>query len=78
MPHLVADAVGVLDALRLSSVDVVGHDWSSAVAWHLAGAHPDRVATMTGVSVPHPAAFGWALGNDAGQQRRSEYIKLFR
>lgn len=76
--HLVADAVGILDALELSTVDVVGHDWGSVVAWHLAGTHPDRVRTLTAVSVPHPAAFGWALRNDADQQRRSEYIKLFR
>ncbi|MFI0466615.1 alpha/beta fold hydrolase [Saccharopolyspora sp. 5N102] len=76
--HLVADAVGIIDALGLSEVDVVGHDWGSVVAWHLAGWHPDRVRTLTAVSVPHPAAFGWALRNDADQQRRSEYIKLFR
>ncbi|MEV6232056.1 alpha/beta hydrolase [Saccharopolyspora shandongensis] len=76
--HLVADAVGIIDALGLSEVDVVGHDWGSVVAWHLAGWHPERVRTLTAVSVPHPAAFGWALRNDADQQRRSEYIKLFR
>jgi pimeloyl-ACP methyl ester carboxylesterase len=76
--HLVDDVVGLLDALELSSVDVVGHDWGSVVAWTLTAWHPDRVRTLTAVSVPHPAAFGWALRNDADQQRRSEYITLFR
>ena len=37
--------------------DVVGHDWGANVAWTLAGWHPDRVRTLTAVSVPHPAAY---------------------
>lgn len=75
---LVSDAVGLLDALGLAHVDVVGHDWGAVVAWALAAGHPDRVRTLTAVSVPHPDAYGWALANDADQQARSSYIRLFR
>lgn len=75
---LVADAVGLLDAMGLGSVDVVGHDWGAVVAWALAAGHPDRVRTLTAVSVPHPAAYGWALAHDADQQARSAYIRLFQ
>lgn len=78
LPHLVGDALGLLDALGLDRADVVGHDWGAAVAWELAVDHPDRVRTLTAVSVPHPAAFGWAREHDDDQRERSGYIGLFR
>ncbi|WP_051797840.1 alpha/beta fold hydrolase [Catenuloplanes japonicus] len=78
MEKLVADAAGVLDGLGLARAHVAGHDWGAAVAWALAGEHPDRVRSLTAVSVPHPRAFGWALRNDRDQRRRSAYFLLFR
>ena len=78
MPHLVGDAVGVLDALGVERAHVVGHDWGAAVAWQLAGRRPERVRSMTAVSVPHPAAFGAALASDPDQQERSRYMTAFR
>lgn len=54
MAECVADAVAVLDALEVRSAHVVGHDWGAAVAWQLAARHPERVRTLTAVSVPHP------------------------
>ncbi|MFJ6199648.1 alpha/beta fold hydrolase [Micromonospora sp. NPDC092111] len=78
LPELVADAVGVLDALGVDAGHVVGHDWGAVVGWALAARHPERVRTLTAVSVPHPAAFGYALANDRRQQARSSYMMLFR
>ncbi|MEO3744875.1 alpha/beta hydrolase [Plantactinospora sp. B5E13] len=78
LPELVADAVAVLDALDVPSAHVVGHDWGAAVAWRLAADHPDRVRTLTAVSVPHPAPFGAAIAQDPDQQARSTYMQLFR
>ena len=75
MAALVADAVAVLDALGSDRAHVVGHDWGAAVAWQLAGRHPDRVRTLTAVSVPHPAAFATALRTDQDQRTRSRYMK---
>ncbi len=72
---LVADALSVLDAVGAQAAHVVGHDWGAAVAWHLAGRHPQRVRTLTAVSVPHPLAFVEALRNDDDQRRRSRYMK---
>jgi len=47
------------------------------VAWRLAGQQPERVATLTAVSTPHPRAFARALL--AGTQGlRSAYIPVFR
>ncbi|MDG4827589.1 alpha/beta hydrolase [Asanoa sp. WMMD1127] len=74
----VADAVAFVDELAGGRADVVGHDFGAFVAWQLAAAHPERVRSLTAVSVPHPAAFAHALLTDADQQRRSSYIDLFR
>ncbi|WP_083959493.1 alpha/beta fold hydrolase [Streptoalloteichus hindustanus] len=76
--HLVDDAVALLDALGAADAHVVGHDWGALVAWKLAAQHPDRVRSLTALSVPHPAAFAWARQNDPDQARRSAYIDLFR
>jgi pimeloyl-ACP methyl ester carboxylesterase len=38
-------------------VHLVGHDWGAAVAWAAAAAMPERLATVSPISVPHPAAF---------------------
>ena len=78
LDRLGGDIVGLLDALGLPSAHLVGHDWGAAVAWWTAARHPDRVDTLTAVSTPHPAAFGWALRQDADQQSRSRYIGAFR
>jgi hypothetical protein len=47
------------------------------VAWRLAGQQPERVATLTAISTPHPRAFARALL--AGTQGlRSAYVPVFR
>jgi pimeloyl-ACP methyl ester carboxylesterase len=76
MPEFALDAVAILDALGLDQVDVVGHDWGSVVAWHLAVNHTARVRTLTAVSVPHPSAMATARRID-DQRQRSEYMLLF-
>jgi pimeloyl-ACP methyl ester carboxylesterase len=54
---LVADTIALLDAAGLDRAHLVGHDWGAAVAWATAARHPDRLRSLTAVSVPHPAAF---------------------
>ncbi|MFB9235935.1 alpha/beta fold hydrolase [Plantactinospora siamensis] len=76
--ELVADIVAVLDGLDLPTAHLVGHDWGALVAWQVAARHPDRVRTLTAVSVPHPGAMVRALSTDPGQKVRSSYISLFR
>ncbi len=51
--ELVADAVAAIDAAGADRAHVVGHDWGAVVGWALAARHPDRVATLTALSVPH-------------------------
>ncbi|MDG6108872.1 alpha/beta fold hydrolase [Dactylosporangium aurantiacum] len=78
MAETVADAVAVLDALGLPDAHVVGHDWGAVVAWHVAARHPDRVRTLTAVSVPHPLAYATSVKKDPAQAVRSAYMLFFR
>lgn len=77
--HLVADVLAVADELNGHQIDLVGHDWGAAVAWQLAGRYPERLRSLTAVSVPHGAAFRAALTSSSGDQvRRSSYIAFFQ
>lgn len=58
-------------------VHVVGHDWGAAVAWGLAGQHPESVETLTAVSVPHPAAFLKSMLTSS-QGLKSYYMAMFQ
>jgi pimeloyl-ACP methyl ester carboxylesterase len=50
------DMVELLDALNIETAHLVGHDWGAFIAWLLASRHPERVRSLTALSVPHPAA----------------------
>lgn len=70
-PTLVADVVGVLDALEVPKAHVVGHDWGAFVAWMTAITQPDRVDKLVAFSVPHPLAPRTLL------QREMAWYQLF-
>ncbi len=72
-----ADVLALLDAAELKSAHVVGHDWGGIVAWALGAWHPDRVRTLTAISVPHPAAMARAMVT-SDQGLRSSYMGLFQ
>jgi pimeloyl-ACP methyl ester carboxylesterase len=76
-PNLTQVTADLMTALGVDRADVVGHDWGANVAWALAGWHPDRVRSLTAVSVPHPAAYTVAYRTDPEQKERSGYIRLF-
>jgi pimeloyl-ACP methyl ester carboxylesterase len=76
-PSLAQVTADLMTALDVPRADVVGHDWGANVAWALAGWHPDRVRSLTAVSVPHPAAYTVAYRTDPEQKERSAYIRLF-
>jgi pimeloyl-ACP methyl ester carboxylesterase len=77
MEELEADALAVGSRAGADRFHVVGHDWGGAVAWALAAHHPDRVASLTAVSTPHPGAMQRAMLHTT-QGLRSSYLLLFQ
>src|SRR4051794_4330182 len=76
-PNLAQVTADLMTALDAPQAHVVGHDWGANVAWALGAWHPDRVLSLTAVSVPHPAAYTAAFRADPEQKERSGYIRLF-
>jgi pimeloyl-ACP methyl ester carboxylesterase len=50
---MLADYLGLLDALGEQTAVVAGHDWGAPMAWDSAALHPDRYRAVVGMSVPH-------------------------
>lgn len=65
----------IFDALDVESAHLVGHDWGAPPCWLAATFAPDRVRSLTALSVGHPSAF-----RSAGleQQQKSFYMLLFQ
>jgi pimeloyl-ACP methyl ester carboxylesterase len=78
LTELADDALALLDAAGVERVHLVGHDWGGGLAWMLAGAHPDRVATLTVLSTPHPAALRRAATSTPWQLAHSSYMLFFQ
>jgi pimeloyl-ACP methyl ester carboxylesterase len=76
MSEMVADAAALIDMYG-GSAHVVGHDWGAGVAWALAAAEPDKVRSVTALSVPHPGAFLRALVTSR-QGLKSWYMLFFQ
>jgi pimeloyl-ACP methyl ester carboxylesterase len=74
MSSVVGDLVAVMADAGAERVHLVGHDWGAAVAWTVARHLPHALASLTVLSVGHPAVF-WAGG--AGQRERSWYMLAF-
>ncbi len=51
-PHVLAqDAIDLADALGLERFAVVGHDWGARIAYTMAALFPERLISMTAMSV---------------------------
>ena len=50
--ELVADVLGVVEAIGAKTATVVGHDWGAPVAWTAAWTHPEVFTSVVGLSVP--------------------------
>jgi pimeloyl-ACP methyl ester carboxylesterase len=77
LPLLIDDVRALVDASGAQRVQLVGHDWGAVVAWAFAAAHPDRLASVSPLSVPHPAAFLRALATSR-QFLSSWYVFAFQ
>lgn len=75
LDRYLGDLLAVLDAFGAERAHLVGHDWGSALVQILATVAPERVNSLTCLSVGHPAALaaaGWR------QREKSWYMLLFQ
>ena len=75
MAKLAADSLAILDKSDVETAHVVGHDWGAALAWYLAITAPQRLRSLTAISVGHPSAFRAA---GLRQLEKSWYMLLFQ
>jgi pimeloyl-ACP methyl ester carboxylesterase len=77
---LVNDAIEIADASGAAGkrFHLVGHDWGGQVSWGVADKHPERLASLTVLSRPHPQSFRRALLREDGDQKhRSRHHRAF-
>jgi pimeloyl-ACP methyl ester carboxylesterase len=74
LDKLRADVLGLLDALKIDKVHLVGHDWGGLIGWQLAALAPERVERLVVLSTGHPAAIAHA---GMLQRLRMAYVPLF-
>lgn len=79
MNLLIADALDVVAALGHGEkrFHLAGHDWGGSLAWAIADRYPERLASLTILSRPHPASFNRALEQDPRQKERSGHHRWF-
>jgi pimeloyl-ACP methyl ester carboxylesterase len=78
--RLMDDAMAIVAACGYGDrrFHLVGHDWGGSIAWALADRFPERLASLTVLSRPHPNAFNRALQmTDGDQAHRSRHHKAF-
>ncbi|HMH60646.1 MAG TPA: alpha/beta fold hydrolase, partial [Bradyrhizobium sp.] len=68
--RLMDDAMAIVAASSYGEqrFHLVGHDWGGSIAWALADRFPERLASLTVLSRPHPNAFNRALQMPDGDQ----------
>jgi len=77
---MIADAIEIASAAGYAGkrFHLVGHDWGGQVSWGVAGTHPERLASLTILSRPHPQSFRRALQMPDGEQKhRSRHHRKF-
>ncbi|MCB1695373.1 MAG: alpha/beta fold hydrolase [Halioglobus sp.] len=73
--NLVADLIGLLDALGIDRVRLVAHDWGAGISWQLAIDHPERVDRYVALSTGHPMAY---RSGGLAQKLKGYYTMMFQ
>lgn len=77
---LIGDAIEIVAAAGYEGkrFHLVGHDWGGQVSWGVASRYPERLASLTILSRPHPSSFRRALQKEDGDQKhRSRHHRAF-
>lgn len=78
LTELVSDVIAIADQLGQERIFLAGHDWGAAVAWSVALLHPNRVAKLAILNVPHPSVMRRYLMKNRSQLRKSWYMFFFQ
>jgi len=78
LTELVSDVIAIADQLGQEKIFLAGHDWGAAVAWSAALLHPQRVAKLAVLNVPHPSVMRKFLSTRPRQILRSWYMSFFQ
>src|SRR5260370_235915 len=78
LSELVSDVIAIADQLGQEKILLAGHDWGAAVAWSAALLHPQRIAKLAVVNVPHPSVMRKFLSTHPHQFLRSWYMFFFQ
>ena len=78
LTELVSDVIAIADQLGQERIFLAGHDWGAAVAWSVALLHPNRVAKLAILNVPHPSVMRRYLMKNRSQRRKSWYMFFFQ
>jgi pimeloyl-ACP methyl ester carboxylesterase len=78
LTELVSDVIAIADQLGQERIFLAGHDWGAAVAWSVALLHPNRVARLAILNVPHPSVMRRYLMQNRRQLRKSWYMFFFQ
>lgn len=76
--ELVSDVIAIADQLGQKTILLAGHDWGGAVAWSTAVLHPERIAKLAILNVPHPSVMRRFLRTQPRQMMRSWFIFFFQ
>jgi len=75
---LAADVQGVIRALGESKAVIIGQGWGGLLAWAIAAMHPEVVAGIAPVSMPHPVRLRRAILRDTLQRKAMSYVYAFQ
>ena len=75
--RLTGDVLALADAAGAERFHVIGHDWGGILAWALGTSHPQRLASLTSLTTPHPSAFARSLVSST-QILRSWYVLFYQ
>ena len=78
LKELVSDVIAITDQLAQKKIFLAGHDWGAAVAWSAALLHPERIAKLAVLNVPHPSVMRRYVYTRLPQTLRSWYIFFFQ
>jgi pimeloyl-ACP methyl ester carboxylesterase len=72
---LIGDALDIVAAVGYGErrFHLVGHDWGGSLSWIVADRQPERLASLTMLSRPHPLSFARAMKEDPEQPHRSRH-----